>query len=160
MCLICERIEDIRTGKNPCFVLELETGYVVLGDHQHFQGYTLFLYKKHVTELDELDRDIRNLYLAEMADVAEVVKEVFQAEKMNMELLGNSDAHLHWHLFPRRAGDLGQYGHHGKGPVWWYPMELMYADDQKIRQEDLITWREQLYAALTYQSSKDDKEGS
>lgn len=42
---------------------------------------------------------------------------------MNYELLGNGDTHLHWHLFPRIAGDLEQYGSNGKGPVWWYPME-------------------------------------
>ena len=47
MCLICDRIEMIRRGENPYFVRELKTGYVVIGDHQHFRGYTLFLYKGH-----------------------------------------------------------------------------------------------------------------
>ena len=47
MCLICERIQMIKEHKNPYFVKELETGYVVLGDHQHFKGYTLFLCKEH-----------------------------------------------------------------------------------------------------------------
>ena len=51
MCLICERIELIKQGKNPHFVKELETGYVVIGDGQYFKGYTLFLAKEHVTEL-------------------------------------------------------------------------------------------------------------
>lgn len=41
-CLICERIEQIKRGENPYFVCELSTGYVVLGDHQRFCGYTLF----------------------------------------------------------------------------------------------------------------------
>lgn len=38
MCLICDRIEMIKNGENPCFVKELETGYVVIGDNQHFYG--------------------------------------------------------------------------------------------------------------------------
>ena len=38
MCLICDRIEMIKNGTNPYFVKELETGYVVMGDHQHFTG--------------------------------------------------------------------------------------------------------------------------
>ncbi|MFQ9902176.1 MAG: hypothetical protein ACLRWF_11240 [Ruthenibacterium sp.] len=42
MCMICERIRMIQKGTNPYFVQELNTGYVVLGDHQHFRGYTLF----------------------------------------------------------------------------------------------------------------------
>ena len=45
MCFICKRIEMIKNGENPYFVKELETGYVVIGDHQHFKGYTLFLCK-------------------------------------------------------------------------------------------------------------------
>lgn len=45
MCLICERIEAIKQQENPYFVKELKTGYVVIGDHQHFKGYTLFLFK-------------------------------------------------------------------------------------------------------------------
>ena len=58
-CLICERIEQIKRGETPYFVCELSTGYVVLGDHQRFQGYTLFLSKQHVTELYHLPWEIR-----------------------------------------------------------------------------------------------------
>lgn len=36
MCLICNKIEMIKKGDNPYFVKELETGYVVIGDFQHF----------------------------------------------------------------------------------------------------------------------------
>jgi len=32
----------IQKNENPYFVEELETGFVVLGDHQYFKGYTLF----------------------------------------------------------------------------------------------------------------------
>lgn len=41
MCLICDRIKMIKAGTNPYFVKELETGYVVIGDNQHFYGYSL-----------------------------------------------------------------------------------------------------------------------
>jgi len=42
MCGICERIQMIQNHTNPYFVMELETGYVVMGDHQRIHGYTLF----------------------------------------------------------------------------------------------------------------------
>lgn len=45
-CFVCERIDWIKDGKNPYFVRELETGYVVLGDHQRFRGNTVFLCKR------------------------------------------------------------------------------------------------------------------
>ena len=51
MCFICERIDMIKNNTNPYFVKELDTGYVVIGDNQHFKGYTLFLCKQHETEL-------------------------------------------------------------------------------------------------------------
>ena len=127
MCLICERILQIRQGTNPYFVKELQTGYIVLGDHQHFKGYTLFLCKEHKSELFHLEPKQKTLFLEEMSVAAQAVSQAFGAEKMNCELLGNGDAHLHWHLFPRISGDLEGYGNQGKGPVWWYPRENMYA---------------------------------
>jgi diadenosine tetraphosphate (Ap4A) HIT family hydrolase len=132
MCLICERIDWIENGKNPYFVKELETGYVVTGDHQHFKGYTLFLCKQHVTELHELPRSFRDKHLSEMADISAAVSKAYSADKMNIESLGNGDSHLHWHLFPRKSGDLGSYGMNGKGPVWWLPFEKMYSDEMII----------------------------
>ncbi len=104
-CLVCERIEQIKKQINPYFVKELETGYVVLADHQSYYGYTLFLCKEHVHELHELDEDFKEKYLKEMAQVAEAVYKAFTPDKLNYELLGNTDAHVHWHLIPRRKTD-------------------------------------------------------
>lgn len=131
-CLICERIEMIKNGTNPYFVCELETGYVVLGDHQHFKGYTLFLCKIHATELHQLPHDFKMKYLEEMSLVAEAVYNIYQPEKMNYELLGNGDTHIHWHLFPRVSGDTPE-----KGPVWWLPKEEMWNDKFRPSKEEL-----------------------
>lgn len=148
MCLICDRIKMIQENRNPYFVKELETGYVVLGDHQHFNGYTLFLCKEHKTELFQLDPAVKIAYLKEMALVAEAVSKAFHPEKLNYELLGNGDTHLHWHLFPRTTGDLESYGNHGKGPVWWYPREKMYCDSNRPSDEELTNMKEQLLTEL------------
>lgn len=137
MCFICDRISMIKDGTNPYFVTELKTGYVVIGDHQHFKGYTLFLCKKHTSELFQLDRPFKMKFLEEMSIVAEAVAKAFHTEKMNYELLGNGETHLHWHLFPRKSGDIENYGNNGKGPVWWYPMEKMYSDNNKPSDEEL-----------------------
>jgi diadenosine tetraphosphate (Ap4A) HIT family hydrolase len=104
-CLICERIELIRRNENPYFVVELETGYVVLGDHQFFRGYTLFLCRECKGELHELDPGFRRKFLEEMAMVAEAVFRAFKPVKLNYELLGNTERHMHWHIFPRHADD-------------------------------------------------------
>ncbi|MFT8469395.1 HIT family protein [Oenococcus sp.] len=142
-CEICRRIDMIKEGTNPYFVAELKTGYVVLGDHQFFRGYTLFLCKEHQTELHFLPRAYEDLFLHEMSLVSEAVSQAFAAEKMNCELLGNGDAHLHWHLFPRRENDMPI-----AGPVWWLPKEKMFSDDNRPSPAELSNMKSALAAAL------------
>lgn len=151
MCLICDRIEQIKNGKNSYFVKELDTGYVVIGDNQHFYGYTLFLYKSHgtKTELFHLTRAEKMRFLEEMSIVAQAVSKAFGAEKMNYELFGMGDDHLHWHLFPRVSGDIGSYGNNGRGLVWWYPMEKMYCDDNRPTEQELSDMKQKLLSELS-----------
>ena len=83
-----------------------------------------------------------------MSLVAEAVSSAFGAEKINYELLGNGDTHLHWHLFPRIAGDLEQYGSNGKGPVWWYPMEKMYSEENRPSEQESEEMKQKLREEL------------
>jgi len=155
-CLICERIGLIKEGKNPYFVAELETGYVVLADQQLYRGYTIFLAKQHKIELHELDKETRRLFLDEMSHVAESLYKAFKPRKLNYELLGNRDPHLHWHLIPRYASDKDP-----TRPIW----ATMYARrdlETKIpTEETLIELKRQVLLHLskvariitTYESS-------
>ena len=136
MCLICDRIQQIKEHSNAYFVKEMQTGYVVIGDNQHFKGYTLFLYKEHKTELFQLDHATKMKFLEEMSVVAEAVAKAFGAEKMNYELLGNGDTHVHWHLFPRNTGDTPQ-----KGPVWWLPREEMWNEKYRPTDAELAEYK-------------------
>ncbi len=112
-CFVCQRIQQIKNGTNPYFVEELETGYVVVGDFQYFRGHTVFISKEHKTELHQLESKQRFVFLKEMSLVAEAVFRAFNPQKMNYELLGNTDTHMHWHLFPRYKDDLIS-----GGPIW------------------------------------------
>ena len=69
---------------------------------------------------------------------------------MNYECLGNGEggAHIHWHLFPRRTGDIDNYGNNGKGPVWWYPRDEMYADYNRPDNQELEKMKEKLLCEL------------
>ncbi len=122
-CLICNRISQIQLNTNPYFVAELRTGYVVLGDFQFFHGYTLFLCKQHVPELHQLEAQFRLNFLDEMSAVAQAVFEGFKPIKLNYELLGNSEPHLHWHLFPRHTNDPML-----RSPVWLVDKSIRYAE--------------------------------
>lgn len=142
-CLICERISMIKEGINPYFVAELESGYVVIGDHQLFKGYTLFLCKEHVVELHMLEPEFKNKYLSEMSLVAEAVYKCFQPDKLNYELLGNGDSHMHWHLFPRYKDDAV-----GRGPVWWADRNIMFSDEVRPSEEELLSMKKKLFSEL------------
>ncbi len=87
-------------------------------------------------------------FLEEMSLAAQAASVAFGADKMNYELLGMVDAHLHWHLYPRKNGDLNGYGNNGKGPVWWLPMNVMYADSTRPSVQELEDMKRQLKAEL------------
>jgi len=142
-CFICRTIEDIERGKNPYFVLELDTGYIVLGHHQFYRGYTLFLCKKHVFELHELEKGFRERFLAEMSLVAEAVFRAFRPKKLNYELLGNSQPHLHWHIFPRYQNDSNP-----RKPVWCTDEGIRYSEGTKPSENELNELREKLLNEL------------
>lgn len=112
-CEICVRLAECKAGTHPGLIAELETGYAVLGDSQFFRGYSVLLCKSPATELDELPPTVRLRYLQEMSQLAEAVRKVTGAHKINYECLGNMVHHLHFHVFPRRLTDPDP-----KMPVW------------------------------------------
>ncbi len=142
-CLICTRIKEIAENKNPYFVKEMETGYVVIGDFQFFKGYALLLCKHHVGELHELDRNIRLKFLEEMSLLAEAVWNCNKPKLLNYELLGNAEPHLHWHIFPRYEDDPNP-----RGPGWQIPRELRYAEECRPSEANLNEYREKLLNEL------------
>jgi len=142
-CLICQRISLIQQGENPYFVAERETGYVVLGDHHFFRGYTLFLCKVHVLDLHELEPEFRLAFLREMAEVAEAVYRAFQPVHLNYELLCNAEPHLHWHLFPRYADDPAP-----NKPVWTIDRTLRYQESARPDPEALESMKRLLRQAM------------
>ncbi|MFZ6015422.1 MAG: HIT family protein [Patescibacteria group bacterium] len=142
-CLVCERIERILNNANPYFVAELETGYVVLGDFQYFKGYALLLCKKHKTELHHLDSGFRMNFLREMSELAEAVNIAFKPSKINYELLGNSNSHMHWHIFPRFEDDPKP-----DSPIWCIDKAIRCSENTKPDLKELERIKSVLLAAL------------
>ena len=83
----------------------LSTAVAVLGADQYYPGYTLVIARRHATELYHLPDAESTAYFQDMLRVARAIDRAFSPRKMNYELLGNTVAHLHWHLFPRYADD-------------------------------------------------------
>jgi diadenosine tetraphosphate (Ap4A) HIT family hydrolase len=112
-CSICRENENSEHGTDPWLVARLQTGYVRLSPNQYFRGSLFFAAKQCVREVFDLEIPVRDLHLAEMAEVAAAANEVFTPLKMNIESLGNGVPHLHWWITPRYQTDPRP-----GGPIW------------------------------------------
>ena len=107
----------------------LPTAVAVLGTDQYYAGYTLVIARRHATELYHLSEAESTGYFQDMLRMARAIDRAFSPRKMNYELLGNTVAHLHWHLFPRYADDPNP-----TRPTWEYehaPKRLSETDYTK-----------------------------
>jgi len=115
-CGICKGIAAIKAGTFTDFVAELPSSYLILGDAQYYRGYCIMFAKRHVTEMYLMPADEARVMLDDMRLAAEAIAAVTKPWKMNYECLGNTEAHVHWHLFPRYENDELRFG-----PVWVRP---------------------------------------
>ena len=117
MTLVHKRVEECRQGLNPKLICRLKAGWVVLGDVQFLPGYTLLLPDPVVSDLNALDNESRSAYLMDMCLIGDALLQSTDSDRINYEILGNSEAALHAHIFPR-------YAHEDKelrsGPAWFY----------------------------------------
>jgi len=86
-------------------IAELGLTVAYLHDDQFFPGWTVLVLKRHATELFDLTRKERSQLIEEVTEVARTLAVVFDAVKINYELLGNQVPHVHWHIIPRLADD-------------------------------------------------------
>lgn len=131
-CLICQRIEQIKKNENPFFVMELESSYVVLGDHQFYKGYALLLSKTHCSELHLISEKNRELFLKEMTIVGNAIYDTFQPKKLNYEILGNEVPHVHCHIFPRYENDPNP-----EMPIWVIDKKIRKSDESVLSKAEL-----------------------
>ncbi|MEU4362146.1 HIT domain-containing protein [Promicromonospora sp. NPDC023987] len=121
-----DRVQAAIDGRNPTVLAELDASFAVIGDVQFLPGYALVITKfPGVDRLSDLPRPERVRYLADVDLVATAVGSVCSARdsgyrRVNIEILGNTDAFLHAHVWPRYEWEPAEIV--GK-PVWLYPAE-------------------------------------
>ncbi|NWF74329.1 MAG: HIT family protein [Nitrospirae bacterium] len=101
------------------FIADLGLSNVYLHNDQFFPGWTLVVLKQHATELFHLAPTERVQLMEEVSLVAQSLAQVYEARKINYELLGNQLPHIHWHLIPRLANDPAP-----SEPIWRVPHDL------------------------------------
>lgn len=121
-----DRVGAALRGENPNVIAELEHTFVAMGDVQFLPGYlVVFTKTPGVDKITELPREQRLAYWADLDLVATAMENVLSARdpeyrRLNIEMLGNRDAFLHTHLFPRFTWEPNGLV---SDPLWKYPAE-------------------------------------
>lgn len=80
-------------------------------------GYCLLLADPVVASLNDLDEARRAEFLRDMAHLGDAILEVTAGERINYEILGNSEPELHAHVFPRYTTESPELR---RMPAWFY----------------------------------------
>ena len=121
-----DRIGSALRGENPTLLARLPGGFAVMGDPQWLPGYCVLLTDDPAVErLSDLSRGQRSAYLESMAALGAAVERACadadpEFRRINLEVLGNADAFLHTHIWPRYDWEPPDLVHR---PVWLYPPE-------------------------------------
>lgn len=115
--------------KEDHFIADLGLSKSYLHDDQFFPGWTVVVFKRHATELFHLAPTERILLMEEVSRIAKALSQVYEAKKINYELLGNQLPHIHWHVIPRLASDPAPLE-----PVWRVQHEPLRLSDPEIQQ--------------------------
>lgn len=115
--VIHERVELCRTGKFPQAICRVSSGWVVLGDVQFLEGYSLIYPDPVVSDLNKLGAEKRKTLFYEASVVGDALLDVTGAVRINYEILGNLAPALHVHIFPRFDDEPEALR---TKPVWFY----------------------------------------
>ncbi len=141
-----DRVGSALRGENPTVIARLRAGFAVIGDVQFLPGYCVAITDTPGADrLSDLPRAERLAFLDDMDLLGEAVEAVCSRVdpdfiRVNLEILGNTDAFLHAHVWPRYEWE----GERAKKPVWLYPSDRW--SDESVR---LGPEHDALRAALT-----------
>ena len=109
LCVPREAHNDYRSEIAP---LTVSTLYLLRD--QRFRGYCLLIFDpRHATALDALSEREYGAYMHDLRRSIAAIRAAVQPDHMNVECLGNSSPHLHWHIVPRYTQD-PRWGQ----PIW------------------------------------------
>src|SRR5437879_8037806 len=121
-CWICQSLKKDRH----LVFYETKTSTAKLNPDQYFLGYSFVVFRKHEVELYDISDEERKEFLEDMSNVARALALAFKPDKMNYELLGTGQPHMHWQLVQRYRWD----------PFWRRPIWTSGTKRKRLGQED------------------------
>ena len=131
-CGYCMRGELL--DKFGIFICDLRVSSLILFKEQSKPGRVIVAYKDHVSEIVNLTEEERNLYFADVNQVANALHKAFAPKKVNYGAYGDTGCHLHFHLVPKYEGGDEFGGVFQMNPDKVYLTDAEYAEMiQKIK---------------------------
>ena len=98
-CAYCAKGELVaKFGYEIC---ELPASVVYLFKEQSHPGRCIVASKHHVSEMLEISKEERAAFLEDCVTVSEAIHKVFNPDKVNYGMYGDTGHHLHMHLVPK-----------------------------------------------------------
>lgn len=98
---------------------------LLLMNDSNYPWFILVPRREEVSELFQLDADDQRQLWQETTLLAETLKDIFAADKMNVATLGNVVSQLHMHVIVRRRDDASW-----PAPVWGRHPAQPYSEQQ------------------------------
>lgn len=130
-----DRIGSAKAGTNPTLLARMPQSFAVIGDTQFLPGYCVLLVDDpRIDRLTDLPKRQPLEFLDSMDTLGQAIEAACSAtdagfRRMNYEILGNTDAYLHAHLFPRYEWE--DPAHIGR-PVWLYDPGEFYGPEAAL----------------------------
>ncbi len=121
-CWICQGLRE------PAHLIlyESKTSLAKLNPDQLFRGYTFLTMKWHEEQLHQLPNKQQTSFLQDATTIGKALAKTLEPDRVNYELLGNAQPHLHWHIIPRYRTD----------PMWGRPIWAGNRPRKRLTRED------------------------
>lgn len=107
---------------------------LLLMNDAQYPWFVLVPRREEIVEVFQLDVEDQRTFWQETTELAEILKDTFGADKMNVAALGNVVGQLHMHVIVRRHGDPAWPAPiWGKHPAQPYTAEQVAAIREKLR---------------------------
>jgi diadenosine tetraphosphate (Ap4A) HIT family hydrolase len=136
-CYYCERDEGFRELLYE--LCDLKVSKVFFCKDQTLPGRCTIMFSEHYEEIYEIPKSERDEYMDDVCALAEAIKEIYGADKINYGIYGDNVRHVHFTICPKYTGKLG-WG----GPFEMFPENRVFLEPEQYKAEMKILREEVL----------------
>jgi|ERR1035438_499757 diadenosine tetraphosphate (Ap4A) HIT family hydrolase len=82
-------------------VCQLGVSFLGIYNDGRFPGRSILVLNEHIEHWEDVPGSLLSAYVADSQKAMRTISAVTHADRVNLAVLGNTDAHVHFHLIPR-----------------------------------------------------------